>query len=117
MSSQQLFAEMPEGVSTPELRVKLPEDSHRTYMQKLKDNVSFAGAQIIKTDGVRVEFQDGWGLVRASNTSPVLTVRFEADNQAAPGAHTGPIPRSIAGDGGHQPGVAFLRIIISSTGI
>ena len=81
--SENLFAEMPEGVSTPELRVKLPEDSHQTYMQKLKDNVSFAGAQIIKTDGVRVEFQDGWGLVRASNTSPVLTVRFEADNQAA----------------------------------
>ena len=83
MSSQQLFAEMPEGVSTPELRVKLPEDSHQTYMQKLKDNVSFPGAQVIDTDGVRVEFQDGWGLVRASNTSPVLTLRFEADNQAA----------------------------------
>ena len=83
MSSQKLFAEMPEGVSTPELRVKLPEDSHQTYMQKLKDNVSFPGAQVIDTDGVRVEFQDGWGLVRASNTSPVLTLRFEADNQAA----------------------------------
>ena len=81
--SEDLFAEMPEGVSTPELRVKLPEDSHQTYMQKLKDNVSFSGAQIINTDGVRVEFQDGWGLVRASNTSPVLTLRFEADNQTA----------------------------------
>ena len=74
---------MPEGVSTPELRVELPEDSHQTYMRKLKDNVSFPGAQVIDTDGVRVEFQDGWGLVRASNTSPVLTLRFEADNQAA----------------------------------
>jgi len=83
MSSQDLFAEMPEGVSTPELRVKLPEDSHQTYMQKLKDNVSFPDAQVINTDGVRVEFQDGWGLVRASNTSPVLTLRFEADNQTA----------------------------------
>ena len=83
MSSQDLFAEMPEGVSTPELRVKLPEDSHQTYMQKLKDNVNFPDAQVINTDGVRVEFQDGWGLVRASNTSPVLTLRFEADNQTA----------------------------------
>ena len=82
-SSQQLFAEMPEGVSTPELRVKLPEDSHQTYMRKLRDNVSFPGAQVIDTDGVRVEFQDGWGLVRTSNTSPVLTLRFEADSQAA----------------------------------
>ena len=83
MGSQDLFAEMPEGVSTPELRVKLPEDSHRSYMRKLRDNVSFPGAQVIDTDGVRVEFQDGWGLVRASNTSPVLTLRFEADNQGA----------------------------------
>ena len=81
--SEHLFAEMPEGVSTPELRVKLPEDAHQTYMQKLKDNADFPGAQIISTDGVRVEFQDGWGLVRASNTSPVLTLRFEADDQAA----------------------------------
>ena len=82
-SSRALFAEMPEGVSTPELRVELPEDSHQAYMQKLRDNVSFPGAQVIDTDGVRVEFEDGWGLVRASNTSPVLTLRFEADNQAA----------------------------------
>ena len=81
--SRDLFAEMPEGVSTPELRVKLPEASHQAYMRKLRDNVSFPGARVIDTDGVRVEFQDGWGLVRASNTSPVLTLRFEADNQAA----------------------------------
>ena len=83
VSSRDLFAEMPEGVSTPELRVKLPEASHQAYMRKLRDNVSFPGARVIDTDGVRVEFQDGWGLVRASNTSPVLTLRFEADNQAA----------------------------------
>ncbi|MCY4363766.1 MAG: phosphomannomutase/phosphoglucomutase [Gammaproteobacteria bacterium] len=83
MGSQDLFAEMPEGVSTPELRVRLPEDSHRAYMKKLKANAVFPGAQVIDTDGVRVEFQDGWGLVRASNTSPVLTLRFEADNQGA----------------------------------
>ena len=82
-SSKALFADMPEGVSTPELRVELPEASHRTFMEKLRDSADFPGAQIIDTDGVRVEFQDGWGLVRASNTSPVLTLRFEADNKAA----------------------------------
>ena len=81
--SEALFAEMPEGVSTPELRVRLPESSHHTCMQKLKDSAEFPGAQIIDTDGVRVEFPDGWGLVRASNTSPVLTVRFEADDKDA----------------------------------
>ena len=82
-SSEALFADMPEGVSTPELRVRLPEASHKTFMQKLRDSADFPGAQIIDTDGVRVEFRDGWGLVRASNTSPVLTLRFEADSKAA----------------------------------
>ena len=82
-SSEALFADMPEGVSTPELRVELPEASHQTFMQKLRDSADFPDAKIIDTDGVRVEFQDGWGLVRASNTSPVLTLRFEADNKAA----------------------------------
>ena len=81
--SEDVFAEMPEGVSTPELRVKLPEDSHKTFMQKLKGNVDFPDTQLIDTDGVRVEFQDGWGLIRTSNTSPVLTLRFEAENKAA----------------------------------
>ena len=82
-SSKELFAGMPEGVSTPELRVRLPEASHQTFMEKLRDRADFPDAQIIDTDGVRVEFRDGWGLVRASNTSPVLTLRFEADNRAA----------------------------------
>ena len=82
-SSEALFADMPEGVSTPELRVELPEASHQTCMQRLRDSADFPGAEIIDTDGVRVEFPDGWGLVRASNTSPVLTLRFEADNRAA----------------------------------
>ena len=83
VSSEALFADMPEGVSTPELRVELPEASHQTFMKTLRDNADFPDAQIIDTDGVRVEFQDGWGLVRASNTSPVLTLRFEADNKTA----------------------------------
>ena len=82
-SSEALFADMPEGVSTPELRVRLPEASHQAFMEKLRDSADFPDAQIIDTDGVRVEFQDGWGLVRASNTSPVLTLRFEADNEPA----------------------------------
>ena len=82
-SSEALFADMPEGVSTPELRVELPEASHQTCMQRLRDSADFPGAEIIDTDGVRVEFPDGWGLVRASNTSPVLTLRFEADNKPA----------------------------------
>lgn len=82
-SSEALFADMPEGVSTPELRVELPEASHQSFMEKLGGHADFPNAQVIDTDGLRVEFRDGWGLVRASNTSPVLTLRFEADNRAA----------------------------------
>ncbi len=83
MSSAALFAGIPEGVSTPELRVQLPETEHRSYMHKLRAKADFPDAEIIDTDGIRVEFADGWGLVRSSNTSPALTVRFEADHDAA----------------------------------
>lgn len=94
-SSEALFADMPEGVSTPELRVELPEASHQACMQRLRDSADFPDAQIIDTDGLRVEFDDGWGLVRPSNTSPVLTVRFEADNQAALGRIQGQFRRLL----------------------
>ena len=83
ISSEALFAQIPEGVSTPELRVQLSETSHQSYMRKLSESADFPGAQSITTDGLRLEFPDGWGLVRPSNTSPVLTLRFEADNQTA----------------------------------
>ena len=83
LHSDALFAQMPEGVSTPELRVHLPETAHHACMQRLRDSVAFAGAQLIDTDGIRVEFPHGWGLVRASNTSPALTLRFEADDRPA----------------------------------
>ena len=82
-SSEAVFADMPERVSTPELRVDLPEQAHGHFMQRLVEQLDFPEAQIINTDGIRVEFEDGWGLVRPSNTSPILTLRFEADNQAA----------------------------------
>jgi phosphomannomutase/phosphoglucomutase len=78
-----VFAKIPEGVSTPELRVDLPESEHRPFMDELKDRMDFAGAEVYDVDGFRIEFTDGWGLVRPSNTSPCLVLRFEADDQAA----------------------------------
>jgi phosphomannomutase/phosphoglucomutase len=78
-----VFAKIPEGVSTPELRVDLPESEHRSFMDELKGRMVFAGAEVYDVDGFRIEFTDGWGLVRPSNTSPCLVLRFEADNQAA----------------------------------
>ena len=48
-------------------------------MEKIKANASFPEAKIVRIDGLRIEYPYGWGLVRASNTSPCLTLRFEAD--------------------------------------
>lgn len=79
----EVFAEIPESVSTPELRVDLPEEEHTSFMAALKEKINYPGAQIFDIDGYRIEFSDGWGLVRPSNTTPSLILRFEADNQEA----------------------------------
>lgn len=77
------FAELPDAISTPELKIELAEESHQGFMQELKGKMAFEGAEVIDIDGVRVEFSDGWGLIRPSNTTPCLVLRFEADNDAA----------------------------------
>lgn len=77
------FAELPQGVSTPELRLELAEDQHGKFMEALKGKMAFEGAEVIDIDGYRVEFADGWGLIRPSNTSPALVLRFEADTAEA----------------------------------
>ncbi len=79
----EVFAEMPEGVSTPELRIDLPESGHQSFMKDLQGKMSFEDAEVIDIDGYRVEFADGWGLIRPSNTSPCLVLRFEAESQQA----------------------------------
>lgn len=79
----EVFKELPEGVSTPELRVDLTEAAHKTFMAQMKEKMNFEGAEIFDIDGIRVEFPDGWGLVRPSNTTPCLVLRFEADSQEA----------------------------------
>ena len=78
-----VFAEMPGGVATAELRLGMPEAEHATFMQALKDKTPFQGAEIIDIDGLRIEYPDGWGLIRPSNTSPNLIMRFEAEDQTA----------------------------------
>ncbi len=76
-----VFAALPEGVSTPELRVELPEGEHFAFMERFRREADFGEAEVITIDGLRVEFDDGWGLVRASNTTPSLILRFEADDE------------------------------------
>ena len=79
----EVFAKLPTGVATPELNVKMEEGAHHDFMQGLLENARFNNAEITTIDGVRADYKDGWGLVRASNTTPSLVLRFEADNQEA----------------------------------
>lgn len=80
-SSHKIFASLPDSVNTPELNVKLKEGEHFRFMDKLVDEAQFDDAKVITIDGLRVEFEYGWGLVRASNTTPTLVLRFEADSE------------------------------------
>ncbi|HRD48428.1 MAG: phosphomannomutase/phosphoglucomutase [Candidatus Competibacter sp.] len=81
VSSAEFFAAYPTGLTTPELRLDMAEGEPFAFMARLAAHAEFgAGAQIIALDGLRVEFPHGWGLVRASNTTPSLTLRFEADH-------------------------------------
>jgi phosphomannomutase/phosphoglucomutase len=78
------LAALPDSVNTPELQIKLAEGENYALIQRLRDNARFEGArEIIDIDGLRVEYADGFGLARASNTTPVVVLRFEADNAQA----------------------------------
>ncbi|HET6719620.1 MAG TPA: phosphomannomutase/phosphoglucomutase, partial [Rhodocyclaceae bacterium] len=75
---------LPNATSTPELNIKMGEGEPFVLLDELKAKARFAGAErIIDIDGLRVEYADGFGLARPSNTTPVVVLRFEADNPAA----------------------------------
>ena len=78
-----IFAKLPTGISTPELRLDMEEGKHMAFMERLLAEAQFADGTPTTIDGLRVDFADGWGLVRASNTTPCLVLRFEADNAEA----------------------------------
>lgn len=79
----ELFAELPNGVSTPELRLPLAEDQHAGFMAKLIEKMSVPGVEVSNIDGLRIEYEDGWGLARPSNTSPNIILRFEGEDEQA----------------------------------
>ena len=79
----ELFSEIPDSVNTPELKVAIPDEYKFDFIEHLKKTGEFNASRIIDIDGIRVEFTDGWGLLRASNTTPCLVARFEADTEAA----------------------------------
>jgi phosphomannomutase/phosphoglucomutase len=75
---------LPDAISTPELHLKLAEGENFTLMDKLKAGARFEGSrEVITIDGLRVEYADGFGLARPSNTTPVVVLRFEADDATA----------------------------------
>jgi phosphomannomutase len=82
-SPQQIFDALPDSVNTPELRIDFEEGEHYVFMDKLKKVANFGDASVSKIDGLRVDYEDGFGLIRPSNTTPILVLRFEADSEHA----------------------------------
>ena len=75
---------LPNSINTPELQIKLHEGENYALIAQLQKEAKFTNAQdIITIDGLRVEYADGFGLMRSSNTTPVVVLRFEADNANA----------------------------------
>ncbi len=74
---------LPDSVNTPEQHIELQEGEPHALIAKLQKVAKFDDAKVIKIDGLRVEYSDGFGLMRPSNTTPVIVLRFEADNEAA----------------------------------
>jgi phosphomannomutase/phosphoglucomutase len=75
-----IFNSLPDSVNTPELNVHMNEGEHHAFVQVLVQQARFENAIVTTIDGLRVDFDDGFGLVRASNTTPSLVIRFEAVN-------------------------------------
>ncbi len=77
----EMLKDLPRMVSTPEIRVPCPDEKKFEIVAKLTEKLKKEGFKVIDIDGARVIFEDGWGLVRASNTQPVLVLRFEARDE------------------------------------
>ena len=75
------FTNLPTLISTPEINIASSDDEKFDLVEAFKSKSNFSDATIIDIDGIRVEFKNGWGLLRASNTTPVLVLRFEAKTE------------------------------------
>ena len=78
-----LMKTLPDSVHTPELRIEVQEAVKFSLMARIAKAADFSDAEVNLLDGVRADFQDGWGLIRASNTTPALLLRFEASSELA----------------------------------
>ncbi len=80
-NAEQVFSAFPSDISTPEINIKVTEQTKFGMIERLQREGQWGEANITSIDGVRVDYPKGWGLIRASNTTPVLVLRFEADSQ------------------------------------
>lgn len=76
-----LLKDVPHSVTTPEIRVPCPDERKFTLIDEAMAHFKAMGYEIIDVDGIRIQFSDGWGLLRASNTQPSLVLRFEAPSE------------------------------------
>ncbi len=81
-TTSDIFSQLPDSFNTPEIQVHFKEGEHYAFMEKFKSNADFGDADISTIDGMRVTWDKGWGLIRPSNTTPCLVLRFEADDEA-----------------------------------
>ncbi|HDY84027.1 MAG TPA: phosphomannomutase/phosphoglucomutase [Halieaceae bacterium] len=80
-SLDDVIAELPASINTPEIIIPVAEQDKFSLIERIVNNADFSPGKINTMDGIRVDFTDGWGLVRASNTGAALTARFEADTE------------------------------------
>jgi phosphomannomutase/phosphoglucomutase len=81
-TTSEIFAELPDSFNTPELQIFFDnEGDHYRFMERFKQSAEFNGAEITTIDGMRVNYPEGWGLIRPSNTTPSLVLRFEANSK------------------------------------
>ena len=82
-SPSEVLDALPNGLSTPEIKLPVEAGNAHELVSRFVADAHFEGARLTTIDGLRADWEDGWGLLRASNTTPVLVLRFEADNQQA----------------------------------
>ncbi len=93
-----LLADLPKPFSTPELRINCPDEKKFQVVERAAQHFA-ERYEVLTLDGVRISFADGWGLLRASNTQPVLVMRFEASSEEALSTHRGEVEQWLNGEG------------------
>lgn len=83
MSCEEIFNRFPHSINTPEINVPMADDKKKKFMEAVLAKAEDFGGELITLDGLRVHFSEGWGLIRQSNTTPNLVLRFEANSEEA----------------------------------